>query len=81
MDWRRLRTCGALLWMRRWRTFGFLKLRGISCLDKDPLSSQEGLCSVELVSQKSCISLDLIFELELNIFVVRHHPVEAYRCS
>jgi hypothetical protein len=48
--WLRVRTSGGLLWMRWW-TFGFHKMRGISWVAQDVLASQEGLCSMEWVSQ------------------------------
>jgi hypothetical protein len=34
----------------RWWTFGLHKMRGISWVAEDILASQEGLCSMELVS-------------------------------
>jgi hypothetical protein len=47
--WLRIGTGGGLLWVRE-STFGFHKTRGISWLAEDLLASQEGLCSIELVS-------------------------------
>jgi hypothetical protein len=48
--WFRAGTPGWLLWMR-WRTFGFHKLLGFSCLAADLLASQKWFCSVALVTQ------------------------------
>jgi hypothetical protein len=47
--WLRIGTGGGLLCIRLW-TFGFHKMRGISWVAQDVLASQEGLCSMELVS-------------------------------
>ena len=48
-SWFRIGTGGGNLWMRE-RTFGFHKMRETSWLAENRLASQEGLCSVELVS-------------------------------
>jgi hypothetical protein len=45
----RIGTDGGLLWMRQW-TFGFHKMREISWLAEELLASQNGLCSMELIS-------------------------------
>ena len=45
----RIGTGGGLLW-RRWWTFGFHKMRRISWVAEDLLASQEGLCSMQLIS-------------------------------
>jgi hypothetical protein len=47
----RVGTGGGILRMRWW-TFGFHEVRGISWVAEDLLASQEGLCSVELVSRR-----------------------------
>jgi hypothetical protein len=47
--WLRAGIGGGLLWMRRW-TFVFHKMRGISWVAEDVFTSQEGLCSMQLVS-------------------------------
>jgi hypothetical protein len=47
--WLRIGTGGGLLCIRLW-TFGFHKMREISWVAQDILASQEGLCSMELVS-------------------------------
>jgi hypothetical protein len=47
--WLRIGTGGGLLCIRWW-TFGFHQMRGISWVAEDILASQEGLCSMELVS-------------------------------
>jgi hypothetical protein len=47
--WLRIGTGGGLLCIRWW-TFRFHKMRGISWVAEDILASQEGLCSMELVS-------------------------------
>ena len=46
------RTDSGLLWMRQW-TFRFHRLRGISWLAENRLTSQEGLCSMEYVPQNT----------------------------
>jgi len=46
IDWFRIAKCGGLLWMGWW-TFGLHKMRRISGLDEDLLTSQVGLCSME----------------------------------
>jgi hypothetical protein len=53
--WLRIGTGGRLLWMRQ-RTFGFHKTQGIFWLADDLLTSQEGLCSIELVRSYVVIS-------------------------
>jgi hypothetical protein len=47
--WLRIGTGGGLLCIR-WGIFGFHKMRGISWVASDILASQEGLCSMEIVS-------------------------------
>ena len=47
--WLRIGAGGWRLWMREW-TFGFHKMLGHSWLAEDLLASQEGLCSMNLVS-------------------------------
>jgi hypothetical protein len=49
--WLRIGTGGGLLW-RRWWTFGFHKMRGISWVAEDVLGSQEGLCSMAQVFER-----------------------------
>jgi hypothetical protein len=49
LSWLRIGTGGGLLWMRQW-TSEFHKMRGISWLAEKLLASQEGICSMELVS-------------------------------
>jgi hypothetical protein len=48
--WLRIGTGGGLLSIWLW-TFGFHKMRGISWVAQDVLASQEGHCSMELVSE------------------------------
>ena len=50
--WLKTGTGGGLLWMQQW-TFGFHKMGIISWLAEKLLASQEGLCSMELVSSVS----------------------------
>jgi hypothetical protein len=47
--WLRTGTGGGCLRLQSW-TFRFHKMQGVSWLVEDLLASQEGLCSVELVS-------------------------------
>ena len=49
-SWLRIGACGGHLWMRLW-TFGFHKMWGISWLAENRLASQEGLCSMNWVSE------------------------------
>jgi len=46
--WFRIGTGGRCL-LAQWRTFGFNKMRGISCVAGDMLAAQKGLCSLGLV--------------------------------
>jgi len=47
--WLRIEAVGGLLRIRQ-QIFGIHKMEGISGLAEDLLSSQEGLCSIELVT-------------------------------
>jgi hypothetical protein len=47
--WLRIRTDRGLLWTRLW-TFGFHKMQGISWLAEELLSSEAGVCSMELIT-------------------------------
>ena len=49
--WIRIGTGGGHLW-KRWWTFGFRKMRGISWLAEELLASPEGLCCMQLVRQE-----------------------------
>jgi hypothetical protein len=49
-SWLRIGTGDGHLWMR-WGTFGFRKTRGNSWLAENVLAPQEGLCSLEWVSE------------------------------
>ena len=52
MDWIDLaqnREGGGLFWIHQW-TFGFHKMWGMSWLAENLLVSQEGLCTMKLVS-------------------------------
>jgi hypothetical protein len=57
LGWLRTETGGEQLWMRYW-TFRLNKTRGISWLATNRLVTQEGLCSMELVSESVKILLD-----------------------
>jgi hypothetical protein len=48
--WLKIGTGGGHLWMRLW-TFGFHKMWGISWVAEELVASQEGLCSLELISR------------------------------
>ena len=50
LDWLRIGTVGGHLWTGWWN-FGLHKMLGISWLAGNRLASQEGLCSVEWVSE------------------------------
>jgi hypothetical protein len=65
--WLRIRTGGGLLWMRLW-TFRVHKMRRISWVADDVSASQEGLCSMELVS-KSLIPIYVRGWVDNNILV------------
>jgi hypothetical protein len=50
LSWLRIDRGGGHLWVREW-TFGFHKMWRISWLAANQLASQEGLCSMEWVSE------------------------------
>ena len=49
LGWLKIGTGGVRLWVRWW-TFGFREMRGISWLAASQSAAQEGLCTVEWVS-------------------------------
>jgi hypothetical protein len=66
-----------------WWTFGFHKMRGISCIAEDLFISQVGLCSMELVSYvKCCIKIVLIwlyYNTDIEILCI-HTFWNSYTC-
>jgi hypothetical protein len=66
------------LWIGEW-TCGFHKIRGITWAAKKLLASQEGLCSMELVSLFICLFVCLCFCLCLGMNI--NHKLPPYQNS
>jgi len=66
--WLRIGSGGGRLWMRQW-TFGFHKMRWIPWLAENQLASQEGLCSMEWVSNETYKCSRLQYVLSYTVCV------------
>ena len=60
LGWPKIGTGGVRLWVRQW-TFGFREMRGISWLAASQSAAQEGLCTMQQVSNTFTNNSDSVF--------------------